>query len=75
MNKTLNNNKKWPSIFSVPAIIVLLILAFKTCIWTASIVKYYIGDWGVVLAMPIYFHYIISPIWDELQKWYEDRFC
>ena len=57
-----------------PAFLVFLLACWYMTISIMAIVRHFLGSWGMILTMPIYWYYIIGPILDEMWEWFENRY-
>lgn len=55
-----------------PAIIVFLISCWYITTSVMTLFKHFMGSWGMVLLMPIYWTYIINPLLDEFTEWFTE---
>jgi hypothetical protein len=70
MNKN-NIKNTW---LSIPAFLIFLLACGCLAISIMAIVRYFFGGLAMVLAMPIYWYYIIGPIMDEIWEWFNDKY-
>lgn len=74
--KTLadNNQKKWPSMLSIPVFLLLVIVFWKYATWALGIIQGYVGGWGMILTLPLSFRYVIIPVAEMFWQWHEKKF-
>lgn len=58
----------------IPAFLVFLLACWHVITMTMSITRYYFGDWAMILALPIYWYYLISPVLDEMWEWFNSKY-
>lgn len=57
-----------------PIFLIFLLSCWFVIYYIASLVEYFIGSWGMIITMPLYWYYIINPILDEMWKWFDDKY-